>query len=38
MPYETFSPGSIDWVTVEITYDDGQVVQESFLRQDILMP
>ena len=38
LPYREFAPGSVQQVTVTLTYDDLTTDTVSFRRQDVLMP
>lgn len=38
LPYVTFPPGSVDTVTVALTYDDGTTETATFQRNEILIP
>lgn len=38
VPYRAFAPGSVNTVTVEVTYDDLSTDSGVFLRQMVLMP
>ncbi|MEQ9261351.1 MAG: hypothetical protein RIG84_19865 [Roseovarius sp.] len=38
LPYLTYAPGEVEFITVELLYDDMTTEKASFMRADVLMP
>lgn len=38
LPYLTYAPGEVEFITIELLYDDLSTEKASFMRADVLMP